>query len=61
MLRETRRDNYKKLLNVDAEGYVWSAHLGGLRISRYDHNDQVDQVIEIPVPMVAAWRLVAKF
>ncbi|MCS5545722.1 MAG: SMP-30/gluconolactonase/LRE family protein [SAR324 cluster bacterium] len=54
MAREPRRDNYEKRLTVDAEGYVWSAHWGGSRISRYDHNDQVDQVIEIPVPMVAS-------
>ena len=54
MVREPRRDNYEKRLTVDTEGYVWSAHWGGSRISRYDHNDQVDQVIEIPVPMVAS-------
>ena len=54
MVREPRRDNYEKRLTVDAEGYVWSAHCGGSRISRYDHNDQVDQVIEIPVTMVAS-------
>ena len=54
MVRETRRDNYEKRLILDAEGYVWSAHWGGSRISPYDHNDQVDQVIEIPVPMVAS-------
>ena len=51
MVRELRRDNYEKPLTVDTEGYVWSTHWGGPRISRYDHNDQVDQVIEIPVPM----------
>ena len=54
MVREPRRDNYEKRLTVDAEGYIWNAHWGGSRISRYDHNDQVDQVIEIPVPMVAS-------
>jgi len=54
MVREPRRDNYEKRLTVDTEGYVWSAHWGGSRISRYDHNDQVDQVIEIPDPMVAS-------
>ena len=54
MVREPRLDNYEKSLTVDTKGYVWSAHCGGSRISRYDHNDQVDQVIEIPVPMVAS-------
>ena len=41
-------------LTVDAEGYVWSAHWGGSRISRYDHNGHLDQVIEMPVPMVTS-------
>ena len=54
MVREPRRDNYEKRMTFDAEGYVWCAHWGGTRISRYDRNDQVDQVIEIPVPMVAS-------
>ena len=54
MAREPRRDNYEKRLTVDAEGYVWSAHWGGSRISRHDYNDQVDLVIEIPVPMVVS-------
>ena len=54
MAREPRRDNYEKRLTVDAEGYVWSAHWGGSRTSSHDHNDWVDQVIEIPVPMVAS-------
>ena len=54
IVREPRRDNYENRLTVDTEGYVWSAHWGGSRISRYDHNDQVDQVIEIPVPMLAS-------
>ena len=42
------------LTAIDAEGYVWSAHWGGSRISRYDHNGHVDQVIEMPVPMVTS-------
>lgn len=41
-------------LTVDAEGYVWSAHWGGSRITRYDPNGQVDRVIEMPVPMVTS-------
>ena len=41
-------------LTVDAEGYVWSTHWGGSRISRYDHNGHLDQVIEMPVPMVTS-------
>ena len=54
MVREPRRDNYEKRLTVDAEGHVCTAHWGGSRISRYDHYDQVDHVIEIPVPIVGS-------
>ena len=41
-------------LTVDAEGYVWSAHWGGSRITRYDPNGRVDRVIEMPVPLVTS-------
>lgn len=41
-------------LTVDAEGYIWSAHWGGSRITRYNPNGQVDRVIEMPVPLVTS-------
>jgi len=37
-------------LTVDAEGYVWSAHWDGWRITRYDPEGGVDSVITLPVP-----------
>ena len=54
MVRGPRRDHYEKRLTLDLEDYVLSMRWEGSRISRYDHNDHLDQVIEIPVPMVAS-------
>ena len=41
-------------LAVDAEGYVWSAHWGGWRITRYDPLGRVDRVVAMPVPNVTS-------
>lgn len=41
-------------LAVDAEGYVWSAHWGGWRITRYDPQGRIDRVIAMPVPNVTS-------
>ena len=37
---------------VDSEGYVWNAHWGGGRITRYAPDGTVDSQIEMPVPLV---------
>jgi sugar lactone lactonase YvrE len=34
---------------VDAEGYLWSTHWGGWRITRYAPDGRVDRVIKMPV------------
>lgn len=39
---------------VDAEGYVWSAHWAGWRITRYDPDGGIDRVVEMPVPNVTS-------
>ena len=41
-------------LTVDAEGYVWSAHFDGWRITRYAPNGRVDRVIRLPVRHVTS-------
>ena len=37
-------------LTVDSEGFVWSAHWDGWRITRYDPDGAVDRVIPFPGP-----------
>ncbi len=37
-------------LTVDSEGYVWSAHWDGWRITRYRPDGGIDGVITMPVP-----------
>ncbi len=36
-------------LTVDGEGYVWSAHWEGWRVTRYAPDGSVDKVVEMPV------------
>jgi sugar lactone lactonase YvrE len=35
-------------LITEIDGYLWSAHWQGWRITRYDNNGRVDKVIEVP-------------
>ena len=37
-------------LCVDADGYVWSAHWGGWRLTRYAPDGRIERVVEMPVP-----------
>jgi len=39
---------------VDAEGYLWSTHWGGWRITRYAPDGRVDREIEMPVKSVTS-------
>jgi sugar lactone lactonase YvrE len=39
---------------VDAEGYLWSTHWGGWRITRYAPNGSIDREIEMPVKNVTS-------
>lgn len=36
-------------LTVDSHGFVWSAHWDGWRVSRYDPEGKIDQVVYLPV------------
>jgi L-arabinonolactonase len=37
-------------LCADAEGFVWSAHWGGWRVTRYAPDGRIDRVLEMSVP-----------
>lgn len=41
-------------LCVDAEGFIWSAHWGGWRITRYDPDGRIDKIIGMPAPQVTS-------
>lgn len=41
-------------LAVDAEGFVWSAHWDGWRVTRYDPDGVEERVIWLPVPRVTS-------
>jgi sugar lactone lactonase YvrE len=36
-------------LCIDAEGFVWGAHWGGWRVTRYAPDGSIDRVLEMPV------------
>ena len=37
-------------MTVDTEGYLWVAHWGGSRVSRYAPDGSVERVVPMPVP-----------
>jgi sugar lactone lactonase YvrE len=39
---------------VDAQGYLWSTHWGGSRITRYAPDGSVDRVIEMPAKKITS-------
>ena len=41
-------------LTVDTEGFVWLAHWGGSRITRFAPDGTIDDILEIPVPQVTS-------
>jgi sugar lactone lactonase YvrE len=41
-------------LTVDADGFIWSAHWDGWRVTRYDPDGAVERVIGLPVPRVTS-------
>ena len=43
-------DGFPDGLIIDADGYIYSAHWAGFRITRYSPEGSVDRVIEMPVP-----------
>lgn len=45
---------YPDGMTVDADGYLWVAHWGGARVTRFAPDGQVDRVIPMPVPFVTS-------
>jgi len=45
---------YPDGLTVDADGFVWSAHWSGWRVTRYTPDGLIDQEILLPVPCVTS-------
>lgn len=43
-------EGYPDGLTVDSEGYVWSCHWDGWRITRYKPSGEIDSVLSMPVP-----------
>lgn len=41
-------------MTVDSEGFLWSAHWDGWRVTRYAPDGSIDRVIKLPVPRVTA-------
>ena len=39
---------------VDAEGFVWNAHIFGGRVVRYDPHGRIEREIEVPTPQVTS-------
>ena len=52
--RVAPKDGMPDGLAVDAQGFVWSAHWGGWRITRYDPDGRIDRIIDLPVPQVTS-------
>ena len=44
-----KEDGVPDGLCVDSEGFVWSAHWDGWRITRYDPEGKIERVIYLPV------------
>ena len=41
-------------LTVDAEGFLWCAHYGGGRLTRYAPDGTVTSVVDLPCPVVTS-------
>jgi xylono-1,5-lactonase len=41
-------------MTVDAEGYLWVAHFGGSRVSRFDPNGTLDRAIALPASQITS-------
>ena len=42
-------DGFPDGLTVDSEGFIWSAHWDGWRVTRYDPEGKIERVVNLPV------------
>ena len=47
-------DGFPDGLTVDKEGYIWLAHWGGGKITRFKPSGNVDYILKLPVPQVTS-------
>ena len=47
-------EGYPDGMTVDAQGFVWVAHWGGWRVTRFDPEGKVERVISLPVAQVTS-------
>ncbi len=45
---------YPDGMTADAEGYLWVAHFGGWRVTRFDPNGEAERVIRLPVSNITS-------
>ena len=45
---------YPDGMTVDSQGFLWVAHWGGSRITRYDPDGSIERVVAMPVPNVTS-------
>jgi sugar lactone lactonase YvrE len=53
-VRVPEEDGYPDGHTVDSEGFVWSTHWGGYKVTRYDPAGKVDREIPLPAPNVTS-------
>jgi len=50
----TEEQGFPDGLTVDRDGYIWLAHWGGSRVTRFAPDGQVDRVVPMPVSQVTS-------
>lgn len=53
-IRVPEEEGFPDGLTVDIEGFVWSAHWGGWKVTRYDPNGRIDLEVQVPAQNVTS-------
>lgn len=51
-IRFAEEDGYPDGMTTDSEGYLWVAHWGGSRVSRFDPDGKLDRAVSLPARQV---------